>query len=81
MSTNFDQHLNEKYGSTAPIAQTVLYLTEDEAEAVKRFEDQGMRHFEAVEAVIPGLVGKVWCWRSADDGIVVNDWHRTDNNL
>ncbi len=81
MSTNFDQHLDEKYGTTAPITQTVIFMTEDEAQAVATLRNQGKALWEAIEAVIPALVGKVWSIRSADDGIVVNDWHKMDNNL
>lgn len=73
MSSTFDSHLDEKYGAERPQNQRAFHMTELEAARVAELREQGLMLWEAIEQVLPELVGRVWVIRSADDMIVVTE--------
>lgn len=72
MTSNYDTHLNEKFGTETTGMQAIRFLTKEQWAEINNLRDNSdMMLWEAIETVVPELVGKVWIVRSADDAIVV----------
>ena len=70
MNKNYEEYLDEKFGAS-PVSQRSFYMTADEAAKVQILRDNGMPIWQAIETVLPELIGQLWVIRSADDAIVV----------